>query len=178
MRNFVPGERAGRCAGPQARPGRRRGSAAAEFGLLLPAFLMAAIGVVEVGWQLAVASTLDRATAKASRFGITGQQTRAGAPAEIACRSQAIPWIIADAGGRILSPERLQVTTGAHAAASAMNTPPTAGAGRGGQVVTYSVTYTEPFMSGVWLRLLGGPEHLVHRATIVVKNEAFDNATC
>ncbi len=178
MRHPVLCSPAGLRAGKRANRGRRRGSAGAEFGLVLPAFLMAAIGVVEVGWQLTVASTLERATAKASRFGITGQQTRAGAPADFACRSQTIPWIITNAAGRILSPQRLQVTTGAHGAASGMNLPATPGAGLGGQVVTYSVTYTEPFLSGVWLGLLGGPEHLVHRATIVVKNEAFDNATC
>jgi Flp pilus assembly protein TadG len=156
----------------------RKGASGVEFGLLLPAFLMAAIGIVEVGWQLTVASALDRATAKASRFGVTGQATRAGAPAEFTCRSQTIPWIITNTAKRVLTPDRLQVTTGAHNSASSMGLPPTAGAGTGGQVVTYAVTYTEPFMSGVWLRLIGGPEYLVHRATIVVKNEAFDNAVC
>lgn len=163
---------------PKALRRDRRGSAAAEFGLLLPAFLMASIGIVEVGWQLTVASALDRATAKASRFGVTGQATRPGAPQALTCRSQTIPWIITNTASRVLSPERLQVSTAAHGSPSRMGQPPTAGAGTGGQIVTYTITYTEPFLTGVWLGLIGGPENLVHRATIVVKNEAFDNATC
>jgi hypothetical protein len=156
----------------------RRGTSGVEFAVLLPAFLMVAVGIVEVGWQLSIASALDRAVSKASRFGVTGQATRAGAPAELTCRSQTIPWIITNTANRLLDPARLQVTTNAYGSASGMGGTPTPGAGAGRQVVTYEVTYTEPFMSGVWLRLIGGPEHLVHHATIVVKNEAFDNAIC
>jgi hypothetical protein len=53
-----------------------------------------------------------------------------------------------------------------------------AGAGLGGQVVTYNVTYTQPFITLAWLNMVGAPEQLIHRATVVVKNEAFDDATC
>ena len=80
--------------------------------------------------------------------------------------------------GRLLNVGRLTVTTAAYNSASTMNAAPTAGAGGAGQVVTYNVTYTEPFLTGVWINMIGGPAEIVHRATIVVKNEAFDNATC
>jgi Flp pilus assembly protein TadG len=156
----------------------RRGSAAAEFAFIMPAFLVLLVGITEVCWQLTIAASLDRATIRASRFGITGQATQSGTPAGITCRSQTIPWIVQHYTGRLLTVGRLTVTTGAHNSASSMGGAATPGAGGAGQVVTYNVTYTEPFLTGVWLNMIGGPTEIVHRATIVVKNEAFDNATC
>jgi hypothetical protein len=142
------------------------------------AVLAGLIGTVEVAWQSTVAAALDRATLRASRFGVTGQATRPNAPADLTCRSQTIRWLVANATGSILTAERIQVTTAAHDSPSDMGQTPTPGAGTGGQVVTYDVTYIEPFLTGAWLRVIGGPEHLVHRAVVVVKNEAFDNAVC
>ena len=164
--------RAGTCVG------NRRGSAAVEFGLLLPLYLAAAIGVVEIGWQLTIASALDRGTLRASRFGMTGQPTAPGAPAAVGCRSQGIPWMITRASADILRPERLTVTLGAFSSPSRMGDPPVAGPGAGGQVVTYTVTYRQPFLTGAWVNLVGGPTEIVHRSTIIVRNEAFANATC
>jgi Flp pilus assembly protein TadG len=158
--------------------GARRGSAAVEFAFIMPAFLVLLVSVTEVCWQLTIAASLDRAVNRASRFGITGQATQAATPVGVTCRSATIPWIVQHYTGRLLNVSRLTVTTGAHNSASTMNAAPTAGAGGAGQVVTYTVTYTEPFLTGVWINMLGGPAEIVHRATVVVKNEAFDNATC
>ncbi len=158
---------------------RSRGVASAEFSFLFLAVLAVLIGVVEVTWQTTGAAALDRATLRASRFGVSGQATRPDTPAGITCRSQTIRWLVANATGSILTPERIQVTTGAYDSPSDFNvTNPTPGAGTGGQVVTYNVIYTEPFLTGAWLRIIGGPEQIVHRAAVVVKNEAFDNAVC
>ncbi|PWS38196.1 hypothetical protein DFH01_02540 [Falsiroseomonas bella] len=160
------------------RPGSR-GVASAEFSFLFLAILAVVIGLVEVTWQATVAAALDRATLRASRFGVTGQATRPDTPAGITCRSQTVRWLVANATGSILTPARIQVTTGAHDSAVDLGVaPPVAGEGTGGQVVTYTVLYTEPFLTGAWLRVIGGPEHVVHRAAVVVKNEAFDNAVC
>jgi hypothetical protein len=156
----------------------RRGTAGLEFAITLPVFLMLVIGTMEITWQLTIAAALDRGTLRASRFGTTGQTTAAGAPAGMSCRSATIPWIITSSTGQLLRPERLQVTLGAAPSASRMGEPPVSGPGLGGEVVTYSVTYTQPFMSAAWLHLFGGPSELVHRTTVVVKNEAFDNASC
>jgi hypothetical protein len=43
-----------------------------------------------------------------------------------------------------------------------------------GQIVTYTATYVQPFLTGTWLNLTS----LTHKATVVVKNEPFENATC
>jgi Flp pilus assembly protein TadG len=150
----------------------------AEFSFLFMAILAAIIGVVEVTWQSTVAAALDRATLRASRFGITGQATRDGVPADVTCRSQTIRWLVANATGNILHSDRIQVTTEAYDGASGIGGSSTPGAGTGGQVVTYNVTYTEPFLTGAWLNIIGGPQQLVHRAAVVVKNEAFDNVVC
>jgi Flp pilus assembly protein TadG len=162
---------------PRRRLGRK-GSSAVEFAMIMGPFLALFVGVVEISWQLTVASALERATLRASRFGVTGQATRAGVPATSTCRSQTINWIVAESSGRILDAERLTVRTEAFGSASGMGGASAAGAGGGGQVALYTVTYIQPFLTGVWLRLVGGPEHLTHTTTIVVKNEPFDNATC
>lgn len=156
----------------------RAGTAATEFGLLLPLYLTAAIGVLEIGWQLTVASTLDRSTLRASRFGVTGQNVARGAPNDIQCRSQSIPWLILAASGNILQAERLTVSVGASPSPSRMNEPIVPGAGLGGQVVTYDISYRQPFLSGAWLNLVGAPAEIVHRTTLIVRNEAFANAPC
>jgi hypothetical protein len=157
--------------------GRRRGTAAIEFAIVMPAFLAAVIGVVEIGWQLTIASALDRATLRAGRFGSTGLAGTGGTGSPT-CRSQSIPWLITNSTGNVLKPERLSVSMGAVGSASGLGGTAVAGAGLGGQVVTYNVTYTQPFITLAWLNMVGAPEQLIHRATVVVKNEAFDDATC
>lgn len=154
----------------------RRGSITTEFALVLPLYLAAIVGVIETGWQLTVAATLDRATMQASRFGITGQAILPGD--RLACRSETIPALIVRASGDILQPERLTVTLGAAPSASRLGQPPLPGPGLAGQIATYSVAYTQPFASLAWLQPFGVPAQLVHRTTVVVKNETFDNVVC
>lgn len=156
----------------------RRGAASLEFGVIGVAFIAVLIGIVEASWQYTVASALERATLRASRFGITGQQTRPGAPSDITCRSQTIRWVVTTTAGGILRPERLTVTTTAFANPNGMSGQGTPGAGTGGQVVTYQLRYEEPFMTGAWASLIGGPDRIVHTTSMVVKNEMFSNATC
>ncbi|WP_270936810.1 TadE/TadG family type IV pilus assembly protein [Falsiroseomonas oryzae] len=156
----------------------RRGAASFEFVLVLTAILTLLIGILEVAWQSTIAAALDRATLRASRFGSTGQPVAPGAPPEVTCRSTSIAWIITSSTGGMLRADRLVVSLGAHGSPATMGAQPVVGAGLGGQVVTYAVTYTQPFLSSVWLGLIGGPDRLIHRASVVVKNEAFDNAVC
>lgn len=156
----------------------RRGATTLEFGVIGVAFIAVLIGIMEAAWQYTVASALERATLKASRFGITGQQTRPGAPADITCRSQTIRWVVTTTAGGILRPDRLTVTTTSYNNPNGMTGQGTAGAGTGGQVVTYQLRYEEPFMTGAWVSLIGGPERIVHTTSMVVKNEMFSNATC
>ena len=165
-------------ATPRPARSRRSGVAIVEFALVMPLVLTLTIGAVEMGYQLTVASALDRATLRASRFGITGQQRATGAPAGMGCRSQSIAWLITSSSGNVLKPDRLNLTLASYGSASQMGGASSSGAGLGGQVVVYTATYTQPFLSLAWLHLGGGPAALTHTATVAVKNEAFDNATC
>ena len=157
----------------------RRGTTAIEFAIAAIPLLVLLIGIIELSWQYATAAALDAAVLRASRFGITGQATAAGAPPQYTCRSQTIPWIIGNSTGGIINPANLKVSIQSYGNASDLAAgTPVPGAGTAGQIVTYSVKYTQPFLTGAWITLIGGPASLTHHAQIVVKNEPFDNATC
>jgi len=156
----------------------RRGSSAVEFAILAIPLVTLFVGIIEISWQLTTGAALDEAVLRASRFGMTGQATVSGEPAQNTCRSQTIRWIITGSFGGILKDANLTVSTGSYGSASGLSGGglPAAGSGTGGQIVTYTVTYKQPFLTGIWVNLIGAS--LTHQATVVVKNEPFDNATC
>jgi Flp pilus assembly protein TadG len=157
----------------------RRGSTTVEFCCVALAFFPVLVGIMEAAWQFTVASALERATLRASRFGITGQQTQPGAPSDITCRSQAIRWVVTTTAGGILRGERLTVTTTAYGSPSGMAGAGTSGAGTGGQVVLYQLRYEEPFLlPAMWSTFFGTSDRMVHETSMIVKNEMFANATC
>jgi Flp pilus assembly protein TadG len=157
----------------------RAGTTSVEFALAAIPFVILLIGIIELAWQFTTAAALDAAVLRASRFGITGQATTAGEPAQYTCRSQTIAWVITSSTGGFLNPANLTVSTASYANASELSSgTPVAGAGTGGQVVTYTVTYRQPFLTSAWINFIGGPAALTHQATVVVKNEPFSNATC
>ena len=153
----------------------RRGTTAIEFALAAIPFLVLSIGIIELAWQFTTAAALDAAVLRAARFGITGQATLPNAPPSFTCRSQTIKWVITSSTGGFLDPARVNVTTNAYGNASDLSGTPVAGAGTAGQIVTYLVTYTQPFLTGAWITLIGGPATITHQATVVVKNEPFDD---
>jgi Flp pilus assembly protein TadG len=173
-----PANALARCAAWRWLPRCRRGATAIEFALLALPLVALLIAIPEITWQLTTAAILDDAVLRASRFGVTGQATRPGEPPQFTCRSQTIAWIITSSAGGFLKSEHLTVTTGTFPSASGVSGGITVtGAGNGGQVVTYTATYEQPSLTGAFLNF-GGWDRMVHRASIVVKNEPFDNATC
>jgi Flp pilus assembly protein TadG len=155
----------------------RRGTIAVEFAIAAVPFVLLLIGIMELAWQFTTAAALDAAVLRASRFGITGQATTPGEPAGYTCRSQTIAWIITSSTGGFLKSANVTVSTAAYGNASDLSSgTPVAGAGTGGQVVTYNVTYTQPLLTGAaWMNLVGGSAAITHHATVVVKNEPFDD---
>jgi hypothetical protein len=142
-------------------------------------FVVLLVGIIETAWQLTTAAALDEAVLRASRFGVTGRATESGEPVTITCRSDSIKWIITGSTGGFLKADHLTVSLGSYGSASALSGgTAVAGAGTGGQIVTYTVTYQQPYLTGAWVDLIGGSASLTHQATVVVKNEPFDNATC
>ena len=148
------------------------GTAAIEFALVAVPFLFMVIGIMEVAWQLTTAAALDHGVSRAARFGVTGRATISGEPAQLTCRSQTIPWIVTQSTGGFLRSDRLIVSMGSYGSLAGMSGSAANGAGSGGQVVTYTVLYEQPFLTFAWLRYFGSG--LVHQATIIVKNEPFD----
>lgn len=165
--------------------GSRRGASAAEFAIIAGPFFLLVLGTIEASWQLATGAALDHASLKASRFGVTGANTP---PAALtanqqnvpSCRSSNIRWVIArSTNGLIKDNSNLQVTTTTWSGLAASRTGAgTAGLGTSGQIVSYTITYTQPFVTGLLGRALWGGSSLRHQAFLVVKNEPFDNATC
>jgi Flp pilus assembly protein TadG len=155
----------------------RRGSITTEFGLILLPFTIFFTGLVEVAWQATTAAVLDVASLRASRFGVTGQQRLTATPAEVACRSLTIPWMISASTRNFLKSSRVTVTTqtwGSIGGMQAAATPAT-GAGMGGQMTVYTVEYRQPYLT---LGILGSGAVRTHRATVTVQNEPFSNAVC
>jgi hypothetical protein len=155
--------------------GCRRGAVTAEFGLIMVPVLILFVGLMEVAWQATTASLLDAGALRASRFGVTGQTTLPGAPESVTCREQAIKWMVSDSTGGFLRLDRLQVATQSWSGIAGMGGTATAGAGLGGQVVTYTLTYTQPFFTFGLIGAANGRTELTHRAVMVVKNEPFLN---
>ena len=155
----------------------RRGATALEFALVAVPMVLLMLGLIETALQLTGATPLDHGTLRASRFGSTGASTMPGAPP---CRMAAIPWVVTQASGGFLRPQNLTVAASAHDnyADAEAGLPGTSGAGSGGQIVTYTLTYRQPFMTGAFVALVTGQDHLEHRSTIIVKNEPFIDVAC
>lgn len=163
----------------------RRGVAAIEFALLAGPFFVMVIGCMEVAWQLATGAALDHAALRASRYGATGDNN---APGWLTtghenvpnCRSANIRWMITRAtNGMVKDSAGLVITTASWGAVNgAGNGTGATGAGTGGQIVSYAITYDQPFITGAVAASIWGGGSFRHRAFLLVKNEPFENATC
>lgn len=166
------------------RPIGRRGVAASEFAIIAIPFFITVFATIEAAWQLATGMALDHAALRASRYGITGANTP---PALVTqgqqnlptCRSANIRWMILSSTGGMLKEAYLTVTTRTWGGVSGTGQGEgTEGAGAAGQIVSYTLTYRQPFITGIVARNLWGGDDFAHTAFLIVKNEPFENATC
>lgn len=163
----------------------RRGAAASEFALASIPFFIMVLLIMEVAWQLATGAALDHAALRASRFGATGSNgipewQRGGTPlAEMpTCRSQGIEWIIGATAGQLIEQgPNLSITTATWGTVGGTGAG-TEGAGAGGQITSYTITYFQPWITGGIAARIWGEGGFSHRSTIVIKNEPFTDATC
>lgn len=166
------------------KPLGRRGVAATEFALISIPFFIIVIGCMEVAWQLATGAALDHGALRASRYGITGSNTppswqTTGQENVPTCRSQNIIWLVTQSTGGMLKVANLTVTTAAWPNVSGAGTGTgTQGAGSGGQIIAYTLTYRQPFITGLVAASLFGGDSFTHQAFLMVKNEPFENAAC
>lgn len=166
------------------RPLGRRGALASEFAIIAIPFFITVIATIEAAWQLATGMALDHAALRASRFGVTGSNTPPSLVAQgqenvPVCRSANIAWMIARSTGGMLRTSNLTVETRTWSGVSgAGQGQGTEGAGAAGQIVSYRLTYRQPFVTGIVAANLWGGTEFVHSAFLIVKNEPFENATC
>ena len=165
--------------------GNRRGASASEFAIIAGPFFLMVLGTIEASWQLMTGMALDHAALRASRFGMTGSNLP---PAWLTqnqenvgvCRSANIRWLITRAtNGLIKDNSDLVITTtnwsgvgGAGGGGGA------AGAGGRGAIVSCTVSYRQPFITGAIANRLWGGSDFRHSAFLIVKNEPFDNEPC
>ncbi|MBR0682485.1 pilus assembly protein [Roseomonas eburnea] len=159
--------------------------AATEFALIAVPFFFMVMACMETAWQLATGAALDHAALRASRYGITGDNAPPGRVTEgqenvPVCRSDNIRWMIVRAtNGMIKDNSDLTVVTEAWGGVSGAGGGSGAeGAGSGGQIVSYTITYDQPFISGGIAASFWGGNSIRHRAFLMVKNEPFENETC
>jgi len=167
---------------PRAALRGRRGMTATEFGLIGSAAVLLFIAILEATLQLATGAALDWAALRASRFGMTGGTTvrgTTGADNVPACRSAIIPWLVTYRTAGFLNQSDLSVTTTVYSSLSTGRggTGGTAGAGAGGAIIGYQLDYTRPFVTPL-AALVAGRSSIIHRATLLIKNEPFDNVVC
>lgn len=161
----------------------RRGAAATEFALVSIPFFIVILGIMEVAWQLATGFALDHAALRASRYGITGSDAppswmTQGQQNVPTCRSENIVWLVTRATNGMLKAANLTVAMANWSAVSGLSGSGTSGAGSGSQIVSYTLTYRQPFITGIVAQTLFGGTFFTHQAFLMVKNEPFENANC
>ena len=151
------------------------GAASIEFALVGLAFMSLLMLAMETGWQLLIDSALVAGARAASRFGSTGNMVAPGITPAAArprqldrrassCKAQAgCCW---PAGCNITAatyPTFAAVAAGGHG---------TPGPGTASQIVQYTFTYTQPYLTPIAAAITGSPQ-LVHSAQVTVLNEPF-----
>ena len=151
----------------------QRGAASIEFAIVGLVFLSLLMLAMDAGWQLVINSALGVGARAAARFGTTGVTVAAGitpAPTEsrrLDCRSGDRE-LRQSVAGRPLA--NLQTSYANFAAVGGAGG--TAGPGSAGQVVLYTFTYTQPYLTPIAMTITGASQ-VVHTLQLVVLNEPF-----
>ncbi len=150
----------------------KRGVSAVEFALTASIFMGLMLLTMEVCYDLAVGAALDYGAWAASRFGTTGSLTAPGLAT--ADRSSSIQALVIQNSGLLLSSTNLTVAESAYSnfGAASAQAGASGGAGTSGQVVAYTLTYSQPFLTPI-AAVLAGATNLIHTSTVVVLNEPF-----
>lgn len=152
---------------------RRRGATAMEFAAVAPAFITILLLIMETAWQLTVDSALTIGLFLGARYGITGAGYAAGT------RDATILSTIISSSGGVLQQANLTLSSQAYPnpAVYAAGGAAATGSGSSGQLVVYTATYNQPFLTifpGAVLRSYGNTSNSIsHTAKMVVQNEPF-----
>ena len=153
----------------------RGGATAVEFGLVALCVLTLLVMVIELSWQIATGAALDYGARQASRFAITGSCTPPGVTVTSPTnRSSLIRAVVSQSTGNFIVASTLNISfTAYNSFGSYQNAANgTAGAGLGGNTVAYTLSYAQPYLTGL-AQLILGKASFTHVITIVVQNEPF-----
>jgi hypothetical protein len=150
------------------------GAVAVEFALVGLAFVSLLLLALETGWQLLIDSALGAGARAASRFGSTGTKVAAGITPPPPDRNSSIEGLAIQYSGGLLLPSRLQITEASYSgfAAAAAGSGGTPGPGTASQVVKYTFTYTQPYLTPIAVAITG-QQQFVHSVQVTVLNEPF-----
>jgi Flp pilus assembly protein TadG len=150
------------------------GATTLEFAIVGAVFISLLLLAVETGWQFVIEAALGAGGRAASRFGTTGAMAPAGMTPPPATRTDSIIQIVIQNSGGLLRPSLLQFSATSYAsfADAQANVNPTNGVGSGSQVVRYTFTYTQSYLTPVAIAIAGS-QQLVHSLTVTVLNEPF-----
>lgn len=148
--------------------GDSRGTTALEFAVVGPAFVLLLFIIIETAWQLTVDLALNIGVIAGSRYAITGADYAAGT------RDSTILSTIISTSAGILIPANLSLTSQAYASPISYGAGGSAVASTGssGQLVIYTVSYQQSFLTGFPAAVLGYSS-VAHTATLIVQNEPF-----
>jgi len=155
----------------------RRGTSIIEFAVVAGAFVALVLLTCEVSYQVTIDLALNFGARAASRFGMTGATAPAGMSPPPASRGAALQQIVINATGGLLQLSRLALVETAYPTVSYFVTSTAGSAGAGGptQIVQYSLTYTQPYLTGI-PALIMGQSFIAHHATVVVLNEPYSSS--
>jgi len=163
-----------------ARSSARRlssGAAALEFAIIGLVFITLVMLCMEIGYQMAIDAALNAGARASSRFGTTGATSAANLDPSPTNRSDSIWQIVLQYSGGLLQIRRLQIAEQAYADFPTLATGRggTAGPGEGGQVVQYTFTYTQPYITP-FAAAIAGQSQVVHTVRLTVVNEPFPSS--
>jgi Flp pilus assembly protein TadG len=153
---------------------RTSGAVAIEFALVGLAFMSLLLLAMETGWQLVIDAALGAGARAASRFGSTGTTVAAGITPAPPDRNTSIEDLVILNSGNLLQPGRLQIADASYASFAAITGggASTPGPGNASQVVQYTFTYTQPYLTPVAVAITG-QQQMIHSVRVTVLNEPF-----
>lgn len=151
----------------------QRGATSVEFAIIGLVFMSLLMLAMDVGWQLVIDLALGVGGRAAARFGTTGAAVAPGIAPAPTNRTDLIFDLVILNSGNLLRADRLQTAETSYANfASVGGAGGAAGPGSAGQVVQYTFTYTQPYLTPIAMTITGASQ-VVHTLQLVVQNEPF-----
>jgi len=155
------------------RAGNKRGTAAAEFAMVLPLFVMLILGIVDFGFYFFIQHTLQFATREGTRLALTGQQLTDGKGSFLS-REASIVNTIKGYASVAVEPDKLNINI--FQVGSDYSDPTDwnkqVNAGSPGAYMRVRTTYTYEFLTPVIGVFFGG--NILVQAESTYRNELFD----